>query len=450
MRVAIVGAGPSGLFALEALVARVPDDLSVDIFDALPVPSGLVRYGVAPDHFSVRSFRDNIDRMLDAPCARFFGNVVVGRDVSVDELRDDYDAVILSYGASKGRNLGVPGEELVGTIAAPELVAWYCGHPDAERGRIEDLVRTTKTAVVIGVGNVAVDVARVLVKSEGELGQTDMPDHVLALLAEHAVTDVHIVGRRGPVQAAFTTKELRELGELEGVDVVIRPSDLVLSEFDEAEMKANRLVARNVDIMNEWAERELTGAPRRIHLHFWQRPVSIRGTERVESIRIERWARDAAGELQPTGEFEDIATELIVKSVGYFGEPLDGVPFDAKAGIIPSEGGRVTTPDRAGGGLYVAGWIKRGPSGIIGTNKKDSIASVETLIADGAAGSLNNPAKPGSVEEQLRNTGHAIVDLAGWRNIDAAERALGASKGRDRQTIHERDVLIAAAQSAPN
>jgi ferredoxin--NADP+ reductase len=445
MRVAIVGAGPSGVFAVDALAARVPEDLSVDLFDALPVPCGLVRYGVAPDHYSVRTFRDNIDKSLDAPGLRFFGNVNVGRDVAISELCDDYDAVILSYGASSGRDLGIPGEDLTGSVAATDVVAWYTGHPDADRPRIEALVRATKSAIVVGLGNVAVDVARVLVKSTEELRQTDMPEHVLDLLAEHPVTDVHIVGRRGPAQGAFTTKELRELGELEGVDVVVDPRDVELGEHDLAEVAENRLIARNVDILREWSTRSLTGAPRRIHVHFWLRPTAISGDTHAESVQFARFARVADGSLQPTGETEDIAAQLIVKSVGYFGQPLEGVPFDERSGTIPNVDGRVSMPDGSGG-LYVAGWIKRGPSGIIGTNKKDSIATVETMLADVAAGSANHPTKPGSVEALLAERGLTTTDVTGWRNIDQAERDLGSTKGRDRTTIHVREDLLAAAR----
>jgi ferredoxin--NADP+ reductase len=446
MRVAIVGAGPSGVFAVDALATRVTEGLSVDLFDALPVPCGLVRYGVAPDHFSVRTFRDNIDKSLDTPGLRFFGNVTVGRDVSIAELCDDYDAVILSYGASSGRDLGIPGEDLTGSVAATDVVAWYTGHPDADRPRIEALVRATKSAIVVGLGNVAVDVARVLVKSTEELRQTDMPEHVLDLLAEHPVTDVHIVGRRGPAQGAFTTKELRELGELEGVDVVVDPRDVELGEHDLAEIAANRLIARNVDILREWSTRSLTGAPRRIHVHFWLRPTEISGATHAESVQFARFARVADGSLQATGETEDIEAQLIVKSVGYFGQPLEGVPFDGRSGTIPNADGRVSMPDGSGG-LYVAGWIKRGPSGIIGTNKKDSIATVETLLADIEAGSANHPTNPGSVEALLAERGLTTVDVVGWRNIDQAERALGGAKGRDRTTIHLRDELLAAART---
>ena len=444
MRVAIVGAGPSGVFALDALAARAPDDLSVDMFDALPVPCGLVRYGVAPDHFSVRTFRDNIDKSLDTPGLRLFGNVNVGTDISIAELRDDYDAVILSYGASSGRALGIPGEELTGSVAATDVVAWYTGHPDADIARIESLVTSARSAIVVGLGNVAVDVARVLVKADDDLNVTDMPQHVLDLLATHPVSDVHIVGRRGPAQGAFTTKELRELGELEGVDVVVNPRDLELGEHDLEEIAANRLIARNVDILREWSTRELTGAPRRIHVHFWLRPTQISGSDYVESVQFERFHRAADGSLISTGEFEDIDAQLIVKSVGYFGQPLEGVPFEEKSGTIPNVDGRVAFDDGAGG-VYVAGWIKRGPSGIIGTNKKDSIATVETLLADLADGRGNIPTHPGLVESLLAERNISTVDVAGWRSIDAAEKALGAAKGRDRTTIHERADLLRAA-----
>jgi len=285
----------------------------------------------------------------------------------------------------------------------------------------------------------------VLVKSNEELATTDMPEHVLELLAKHPVTEVHIVGRRGPAQGAFTTKELRELGELDDVDVVVEPRDLELGDADLAEIAANRLIARNVDILREWSTRPLKGAPRRIYVHFWLRPTEISGVDHVRSVRFERFARVADGSLQSTDEFFDIDAQLVVKSVGYFGQPLPGVPFDEKSGTIPNDGGRVSMPDGSGG-VYVAGWIKRGPSGIIGTNKKDSIATVEALIADVTDGRANHPTKPHSVEALLAERGVATVDVSGWRKIDAAERALGASKGRERTTIHERSDLLDAAQ----
>ena len=444
MRVAVVGAGPSGLYAVDALTSHPDLPVAVDVLDRLPVPFGLVRYGVAPDHLSLRGVRDTLEKVFANEGVRFVGGVDVGTDVSLADLQAHYDAVVLTYGASSDRHLDIPGEQLSGSIAATDLVNWYCGHPDAPRERIEAALQDVTSVVVVGVGNVAVDVTRVLAKTEAELEHTDMPQHVLDLLEKSRITDVHVLGRRGPVQATWTLKELRELGELDDSDVVVDPAEVdVAAPHD-------RRQAKNLEVLQGFAARELTGRSRRVHLHFCSRPVAMHGVDRVESVQVERTELDETGAAHGTGRTWDLPAQLVVRSVGYRGLGLDGVPFDERRHVVPSEAGRVLDGASVVPGLYVAGWIKRGPTGIIGTNKKDAAETVASLLADVRAGSVPEAAEPdpGAFDALLAGRGAEVVSFAGWRAVDAAERALGASRGRDRTTIHDRAELHAAARAA--
>jgi ferredoxin--NADP+ reductase len=434
LRVAVIGSGPSGMYAAAELLDS--GRASVDVLDRLPIPFGLVRYGVAPDHFSIRSVRDNLDRILDRDDIRFLGNVDVGVDVQVSELLEHYDAVMLTYGASSDRHLGIDGEELPGCVGATDFVAWYCGHPDADREFFERWLPTVRHAAVVGLGNVAVDVARVLAKTPEELQATDMPPHVLATLASTSITDIHIVGRRGPAQATWTTKELRELGELGDCAVVVDPVGL---DQEAAWATDERAVARNVDAVRGWLKRpEASG--RRLHVHFFTRPVAVTGEDSAAGLVIERTRFDESGALVGTGETFELPTEFIVRSIGYRGLGLPGVPFDDGRGTVVHTDGRVQP------GLYTAGWVKRGPSGIIGTNKKDAIASVASLLADDDAGLLREPS--GRIDDLLAERGVAVVSTEGWRAIDAAERLRGAQAGIERVTIADRAELLAIAQGS--
>ncbi len=443
-RIAVVGAGPSGLYAADALASA---GLLVDVIERLPVPFGLVRYGVAPDHQSIRSVRDTLEHVLERDEVRLVAGVEVGVDVSVEELLSAYDGVVLTYGASRDRRLDIAGEDLPGSIAATDLVAWYCGHPDADRAAIESALAAATAVVVVGVGNVAVDVTRVLIAPLARLEQTDMPQHVLDVLAASRITDVHVLGRRGPAQATWTTKELKELAELDGVDVLIDPHDLELEPVSAALVESDRVVARNVAVIAGWADHVPDGSHRHIHLHFHARPVELHGSDQVETVVVERTTVDADGAAHGTGETFEIASQLVVRSVGYRGLPLAGVPFDGRRNVIPNVDGRVIgAGDGTVRGLYVAGWIKRGPTGIIGTNKKDAAATVASVLAD-----LEGAVERGGdgVVALLAERGVHPLGLDGWKGIDAAERALGASRGRDRTTLHEVSTMLAAARPAP-
>jgi ferredoxin--NADP+ reductase len=446
LRVAIIGSSPSGMYAADALIGQTDVPVSVDVIDKLPVPFGLVRYGVAPDHHSIRSVRDTLDKILDKPGVRFIGNLEVGSDISVAELHEYFDAVIFTYGASRDRRLGIPGEDLAGSVAATDFVAWYCGHPEADRAEFETLVPSATSAVVVGVGNVAVDVTRVLGKTVAEFNDTDMPQHVFDTLDKSGITDIYVLGRRGPAQATFTTKELKELGELADADVIIDPAVMELDAFSAEQAAADKATVRNVEVMREWSTRTPEGKRRRIHMHFFARPVELTGDDRVRQVVVERTALDATGGASGTGETYTVNADFVVRSVGYRGTALDEVPFDSGKNVIPSSEGRVQRDGVTVPGEYVAGWIKRGPTGIIGTNKKCAVGTVASLLEDVSANLLPAPAH-GTIEEfDARIAGLETVDTAGWRSIDQAERALGESAGRARTSLHAEADMLAAAK----
>ncbi|WP_344589258.1 FAD-dependent oxidoreductase [Actinomadura vinacea] len=425
LRVAVIGSGPAGLYAAEALVKQTDGDVRVDVFDRLPTPYGLVRYGVAPDHKSIKSIARYLQKVLENPAVRFFGCVELGRDLTRADLLDCYDAVLYSTGAMVDRHLGIPGEGLPGSIAATDFVNWYCGHPDAA-DHVFDL--TAEEVAVIGVGNVAVDVVRILAKTVDELRETDIPVHVLEALAASRVRRVHMIGRRGPAQAKFTTKELRELGELPGVEVHVRPDDMKLDPASAELAESDRHVRGNVKVLNGWTGEPAGTAPRRIDVRFWRAPVEILGTEQVEGLRVERTTLDESGRVTGTGEFETLPVGLVLRSVGYQSVPLDGVPFDERAYVVPNEGGRITGPDGARiPREYVAGWIKRGPTGVVGTNKSDAAETVRNLLEDADP---DGPRPGRSIEELLESRGLRVVTYADWLNLDTAETELARSLGR--------------------
>ncbi|MBN1091507.1 FAD-dependent oxidoreductase [Blastococcus sp. TML/M2B] len=449
LRVAIIGAGPAGIFAADALTRQDDVQVSVDLIDRLPTPFGLVRHGIAPDHPKMRAIRETLHRSLDQPLVRFVGNVDVGVDVSLEELREHVDAVVYTYGAALDRRLGIEGEDLPGSLAATDVVAWYCGHPDADRERIESALTHARSVVVVGVGNVALDVARVLARAPEELEPTDMPQHVLDALAAAPVERVTILGRRGPAQASFTTQELRELDEMTAATVLVDPADLELDAASEERAAADRVVGRNLGVLRGWADHVLDADRIPLRLSFFRRPVRLVGEGRVTGIEVERTAVDGDGRAVGTGETEVLPADLVVRSVGYRGTPLPGLPVDESSGTVPHDGvGRVLRDGQPSAGEYVAGWIKRGPSGVVGTNKHDARETVDALLADAADGTLAVRGPVDDLVTTLRARGAEPVLLEDWRAIDAAEVALGATRGRARTTMHEREALLAAIRAA--
>jgi NADPH-dependent glutamate synthase beta subunit-like oxidoreductase len=448
LRVAVVGAGPAGIFTADALTRQDDVPVTVDLLDRLPTPFGLVRHGIAPDHAKMRAIRDTLHRTLDVPGVRFVGNVEVGRDIPLDDLRRSVDAVIYTYGAAVDRHLDVPGEDLAGSLAATDLVAWYCGHPDADRARVEEAVSAARRVVVVGVGNVALDVARVLVRTADELEPSDMPQHVLDLLAATPVESVTVLGRRGPAQATFTTQELRELGDLAGATVLVDAADLELDADAEEALTHDRNATRNMAALRGWADHVPEPGRATVTLRFFRRPVRLLGDDRVTGVEIERTVVDGDGRAAGTGETELLPADLVIRSVGYRGLPLPGLPVDARSGTVPHDGGRVLRDGRVSAGEYVAGWIKRGPSGVVGTNKHDARETVAGLLEDAAAGRLRAHGDADDLVRTLVGRGAEPVLLEDWRAIDAAEVALGATRGRARTTMHERESLMAAVRAA--
>lgn len=436
LTVAVVGSGPSGVYTAEALLKARPDAVRVDVYDRLPAPYGLVRYGVAPDHLKIKSVARALQKTFEHPAVRFFGDVEVGVAPTVDELRAAYDVVVYAFGAAQDRRLGVPGEDLHGSFSAVEFVAWYSGHPDSE---IDRYTLDASSVVVVGAGNVAIDVARVLAKPVDVLRSTDIPDQVLDVLAASAVTDVHLVARRGPAQAKFTTKELREMGEIDGCDVVLDPAVMELDDASLAEAAEHKEVARNVEVMREFSTRTPTGAGRRLHFHFWASPTAILGDDRVEGVRCDRTSLSPSGGAAPTGESYDIPAQMVLRSVGYRGAAIPGVPLDDRAGVIPNAQGRVLRDGAVSPGEYAVGWIKRGPTGVIGTNRSDAADTVAAILEDWTDGAKT---------PDLPNL--AAVSWEGWLAIDAAEATAGAAQGRDRVKLARWEELRAAANARGN
>jgi len=455
-RVAIVGAGPAGAFAASSLL-RARGDAEIDMLERLPTPWGLLRGGVAPDHQEIKRLEDLFDRQTLARGCRFLGNVEVGSDVAHSELMRHYDAVVYATGAQTDKSLGIPGEDLPGSWAATEFVAWYNGHPDY-RGLEFDL--SARRAVVIGNGNVAADVTRVLTLGIPELERTDIADHALAALRESRIEEVVVLGRRGPAQAAFTSAELRELGRLDGVDTHVDPGEVELDAVSRGWLDEDGTFTarKNVELLQEFAARPAgPGAPRRIRLRFLRSPVEIRGDGRVEAVDVRRneIVRADDGSLRARaveGDVETIECGLVLRSVGYRAVPLPDVPFDERHFVLPNERGRVFAPDgEPVPGVYAVGWIKRGPTGILGTNKRDAEETIGCLVEDLAAGAIPQPPEPGRdrIDALLAERKPDLVTVDGWRAIDALERERGRGEQRPRVKLAARDeLLVAAAPSA--
>jgi ferredoxin--NADP+ reductase len=447
LRVAIVGSGPAGFYAAGHLLAS-DIGVEVDMIERLPTPWGLVRLGVAPDHPNIKAVSRVYEKIARQPGFRFLGNVEVGRDLDHDDLMRLYDALVYAVGAQTDRRLGIPGEDLEGSWAATEFVAWYNGHPDFQHLTFDlDCAR----AIVVGNGNVAVDVARMLALDESEIATTDTTDPAIAAILAAPIEEIVMLGRRGPAQASFTTPELKELGELADCDVVVDPAELELDAASEAAL-AETAVARNLDVLREYATRVPSGKRRRLSLRFCVSPVAILGDGKVEAVEVVRnqLVADERGRVSavPTEEREVIPCGIVFRSVGYRGIPISDVPFDEERGTMRNSGGRVLD-DRGEPvvGVYCTGWIKRGPTGIIGTNKKDATETVDLLLEDARAGLLArlDEASAEQVDAQLAERGCTVVAYDGWEAIDAVERGRGEPQGRPRVKLVSWDELLSTA-----
>jgi ferredoxin--NADP+ reductase len=464
IRIAVIGSGPAGFYAAGHLLKDPAERIEVDMLERLPTPWGLVRSGVAPDHPKIKSVTRIYEKTAAHPRFRYFGNITFGEHVSREDLLERYHAIVYATGSPSDRPLGIPGEDLPGSHAATEFVGWYNGHPDHTHLEVDLL--SAERAVVIGNGNVAIDVARMLVLAPAELAPTDTADHALEVLAESRVNEVVVVGRRGPAQAAFTNPELLELGELADADVIVDPVELerALTVHD-AEAEQDATARRNVEILRSYAARPAVGRRKRIVLRFLLSPVELHADEHgrlgaVEFVRNEL-VPDADGRLRAraSGEQETIAAGLVFRAIGYRGIPLPGVPFDERSAVIPNHAGRVLDANSRTPlpGEYVVGWIKRGPSGVIGTNKKDAQETVNAMLADlsladsnGAgptASSAHEPSEPdaASVEALLRARRPELVTYSGWQSIDRHERALGEPAGRPRVKLTRIEELLRVA-----
>lgn len=448
LRVAIVGSGPAGFYAAEALFRQKDLVARVDMLDRLPSPYGLVRYGVAPDHQKMKAVIKVYEKTAANPAFRFFGNVRLGRDVSVEDLRGAYDQIVYAVGAETDRHLGVPGEELAGSHSATEFVGWYNGHPDHRTGTYDLGV---ESAAVFGVGNVAMDVARILAREPDTLADTDIADYALDALRASRIREVWVIGRRGAAQAAFSPKEIEELGTLDGVDLVVDPASLDVDEATARDLEDDTNARKNLEYLREKAAAGETGAPRKIRLLFCASPVRLLGEGgRVTGVEVEHNAlvRDERGvRAKGTGEKRVLPVGLVFRAIGYHGIPVEGVPFDERRGIVANDAGRVVEPAtaRPRPGEYVVGWAKRGPSGLIGTNKGDSAATVALMLADLPSGVTGAPEPPGDdLTRRLERRGVRFVTFEDWKRLDRLEEERGRALGKIRERFLSVDEMLAA------
>jgi ferredoxin--NADP+ reductase len=442
LRLAIVGAGPAGIYAADILLKHErPFDVSIDLFEQLPAPYGLVRYGVAPDHPRIKGIITALRDVLDRGDIRIFGNVTYGRDITLADLKKHYNAVIFSTGAIRDADLEIPGVDLPGSYGAADFVSWYDGHPDVPR---EWPLDATSVAVV-GNGNVALDVARMLAKHADDLLPTEVPANVYDVLKNSPVTDVHVFGRRGPMQVKFSPLELRELGELRDVDMVVYDEDFDYDESSRSAIESNKQIFVIDKVFTKWRSEPVGDASRRLHLHFFAKPLEVvAGPDgRVASFRYERTEPDGAGGVRGTGEIREIEIGQFYRAVGYFGSPLDGIPFDERRGVIPNREGQVVVGDNEIlPGVYATGWIKRGPVGLIGHTKSDAMETVSHLVNDQSSWWSPSSPSEASVTELLDSRGIEYTDLAGWHALDQHEIALGEPEGRARIKVVPRDEMV--------
>jgi len=443
--VAIVGAGPSGFYAAEALL-KSDQHVRIRMYERLPSPYGLVRSGVAPDHPKLKQAIQVYNKIADSDDFSFLGNVTVGRDITVEELCAHHHAVIFTCGAETDRRLGIPGEDLPGSYTATEFVGWYNGHPDY-RDREFDL--SHETAVIIGQGNVAADVSRILAKTVDELKHTDIARHALDALAQSRIRDIYVIGRRGPAQAKFTAKELREFGELEDCDPVVATEELILNPASQQELeeKTNIGSKKIYDLFREFSERASGGKSRRVHFQFLRSPVELIGESKLERVRIEknRLSGEAFNQsARGTGETCEFEAGILFRSIGYRGVPIAGVPFDERAGVFPNTQGRIMDNGKIVPQLYTAGWIKRGPSGIIGTNRACSVETVNSLLEDlGTLSSVGINTDPHALQQLIDNRGGRTISFDEWQRIDAAEVTRGAETDKPREKFTSIEEMFA-------
>jgi ferredoxin/flavodoxin---NADP+ reductase len=441
LRLAVIGAGPAGIYASDLILKAERDfEVSIDLFDLLPAPYGLVRYGVAPDHPRIKGIIRALYEVLDRGDIRFFGNVKYGTDITLDDLKNHYNAVIFATGAIADASLNIPGADLDGSYGAADFVNWYDAHPDFPTTWPLD----AKEIAVIGNGNVALDVARMLIKRPDDLLSTDIPHHVYEGLKASPVTDVHVFGRRGPAQVKFSPLELREALHIEGVQAIVYDEDFQYDEGSQAAIDSNNQVRVMVKTLEDLRENPQEPQERRLHLHFFTSPKEILGEDgKVTGLRIEKTKLDGTGNVTLTGETQDFAAQAVYRAVGYFGSPVDEMPFDAKYGVIKNDEGRVLDADgNQIPGTYCTGWIKRGPVGLIGHTKADAIETISHVIADRAM--WWEPTAPGedAVVETLRSRGVDFIAWENWLNIDSTEKSLGEALGRERLKLHNRAEML--------
>ena len=440
LRLAIVGAGPAGIYAADILLKHErPFDVSIDLFEQLPAPYGLVRYGVAPDHPRIKGIIGALKDILDTGKIRLFGNVTFGQDITLDDLKRHYHAVIFSTGAIADADLDIPGIGLSGSYGAADFVSWYDGHPDVPR----TWPLEAKNIAVVGNGNVALDVARMLVKHPEDLLPTEIPDNVFEGLQASPVTDVHIFGRRGPMQVKFTPLELRELGELRDVDMILHDEDFDYDDAAREAIASNKQLVVIDRIFQSWRQRETGSATRRLHFHFYANPTEVVGPDTVSSFRFERTSPDGAGGVVGTGEIRELPIDALYRAVGYFGSALPGIPFDERRGVIPNHEGQVLADDNSiVPGVYATGWIKRGPVGLIGHTKSDAMETIQHVVNDQR--SWWSPAEPDedAVTALLSKRGVAFTNLSGWQKLDKAEKQRGEARGRERLKVVPREEML--------
>ncbi|PPF29633.1 MULTISPECIES: FAD-dependent oxidoreductase [unclassified Rathayibacter] len=449
LRLAIVGAGPAGIYAADLMIkAEKKYDVSIDLFEHLPAPYGLVRYGVAPDHPRIKGIITALREVLDRGDIRIFGNVHFGTDITLEDLKRHYHAVIFATGAVRDAPLDVPGVELQGSYGAADFVSWFDGHPDVSR----TWPLEASSVAVIGNGNVALDVSRMLAKHAEDLLPTEVPPNVYEGLKASPVTDVHVFGRRGPAQVKFTPLELRELGELRDVDMIVADEDFDLDPASEAAIATNKQVMVINRVLNQWRTRDVGSASRRLHLHFWAKPLEFvdDGSGRVGAIRYERTEPDGEGGVRGTGEIREVPVQAVYRAVGYFGSPLDGLPFDEMRGVIPNREGQVLDDeDQQVHGVYATGWIKRGPVGLIGHTKSDAMETVAHVLNDQASWWTPEHPEEAAVVALLEEREIAYTDLDGWHRLDEHEMALGEPEGRARVKVVPREDMIAISRAEP-